>query len=69
MDKYKIITRYKNVLQIITCNNISYEEFYDQSLGNESLLKQVYGSVKYVVKSTEEILNPKRFEDYEYELL
>jgi uncharacterized protein YktA (UPF0223 family) len=63
MDKYKTITRYKNVLQIITCNNTSYEEFYDQNLGNESLLKQVYGSFKYVVKSTEEILDPKRSKD------
>jgi hypothetical protein len=51
------------VFQIITCNNTSYEEFYDQSLGNESLLKQVHGSVKYVVKSTEETLDPKRSED------
>ncbi|KAF0748864.1 Dimer Tnp hAT domain-containing protein [Aphis craccivora] len=45
-------------LIIKTCfNNKSYEVFYDQILGNKSLLKQIHGSANYVVKSTEETLD------------
>jgi len=32
-------------------------------IGNKSLLKQVHGSAKYVVKSTEETLDSENSED------
>jgi len=44
-------------------NNTSCEEFYEQILGNKSLLKQVHGSAKCVVKSIEETLDSESYED------
>lgn len=47
-----------------TCfNNIFREEFYYRVMEKKSLLKQVHGSAKYLVKPTEETLDSDSCED------
>jgi len=54
--KFDIIT-VEATLIIKTCFNKSCEVFYDQILGNKSLLKGIHGSANHVVKLTEETLD------------